>query len=372
MTATPSESDCVMAPKSTAARGGHVHFWFDDRGILAELDDWDPDHRPELFASGLGHNLLELCVRLREAGYSVSIGPRVPRDTSLVVGFPYSGGGLREVRFSWACAGYPLAIIRSDAALSWIPLVQPDTTIVPNNSQYWRDRVKGACMSIPALPQRGLVPREPGRRGSIRLISYKGNPENVPDYLRDPAFEFELLRRGVSLQIDAPATCNGSDQSWHDFGDVDVALCVRTRSDSQELLRKPPTRLINAWCASAIPFVAPEPAYLELYQEGVDGFLVNGPADILAALDRLMEDQPLLLSVESAVARRSQEFQSGSILQNWVRFLFESDHPAVSFERLLVRRLQVVARSVVRLTLRYWRRCTLAFPKTRSRTCPTR
>src|SRR5262249_59325270 len=62
-----------------------IHFWAPVGPTREELAAWDPDSDPSAFASGLGHNMLELAVRLRREGVDVSFGRDVPRGTRLVV-----------------------------------------------------------------------------------------------------------------------------------------------------------------------------------------------------------------------------------------------------------------------------------------------
>ena len=61
-----------------------IHFWSPD-DLAAGAASWDPDAEPQRYSTGVGHNLLELFVRLRTDGACVALGERVPRRPALVV-----------------------------------------------------------------------------------------------------------------------------------------------------------------------------------------------------------------------------------------------------------------------------------------------
>ena len=131
---------------------------------------------------------------------------------------------------------------------------------------------------LPPLPQRGLVPRRPGRFGSIRSVAFKGNPENVPPDMKTESWTAALATRGISWWPDVPKNTDGSDQRWHDFAEVDAAICMRNPAKVLDIERKPATRLVNAWRAGCIPLAHPEPAYRELGTDETDLFFVkDGP-----------------------------------------------------------------------------------------------
>lgn len=300
-----------MAPKVA------VHFWLDDKSSAEAAVNWDPDSDPEQFSSGVGHALIEVYARLRQRGHRVTIGPRVPGAVDVVVWFPDGADPRATLSKRWQVAPYAQILIRGDRKLSWMPLIEPDVTIVPNRSNIWQNRVNGEARFIPLLPQRGLLPRRPERFGSLTTVAFKGNPENVPDYLRDASFINDLKRNGLSLRMDVPTITDGEFNRWHDFTDVDVTLCVRAPSDEYNLTRKPATRLINGWVAGSIPLIAPEPAYLELCVDGKDALVVEGPDAIIKVLQRLKNDPSMLLQVESSVRARGIEFSPQVILKQW-------------------------------------------------------
>lgn len=297
---------------------------------------------PERFASGVGHALIELYARLRSRGRPVSIGPRVPVSSPVVVWFPDGADLPATVAKRWQVARHAQVLIRGDRDASWQPPVEPDVTVVPNGTGDRRPQGRGTVRFIPLLPQRGLIPRDADRRGSLSTVAFKGNPENVPDYLRDGAFVRTLEDLGFTLRLDVPTDTDGRGNRWHDFAEVDVSLCVRAASPSDDLRRKPATRLINSWLAGAVPLVAPEPAYLELCRDGDDAFIVDGPDAIVTLLGRLKHDTITLQRVESAVDDRARHFLPSVIVERWDQLLFGTQWHRPAIGEVTRRRLMSV------------------------------
>jgi hypothetical protein len=295
---------------------GGLHFWSPRGPSEGELRAWDPDAEPSRYASGLGHNVLELVVRLRRIGIESTFGAEIPARTRLLVLFgwmsvpePFRGEALEAV---WRARGR-FALIRSDIPLGWRFPVPPIVEFMPTQSSV----VEPFQRWLPPLPQRGLIERRTDRRGSIRSLAFKGNPESVPSALRDTSWSESLAARGIDWILDTPAGTDGSDQHWHDFSLVDVALCLRDPGDRLGVTRKPATRLVNAWRAGAIPIVANEPGYRELGREGDDCFFVDEPAEALAVLDRLRAEPCRIGGVERAIASRASEFAPDLVVERW-------------------------------------------------------
>lgn len=296
---------------------GRIHFYAQSQADADALERWDPDLEPELFASGIGHNVFELYARLRMRGFSVSIGPRIPADATLLVAFAAS---YRNLRFSWNASRYRNLVIRSDTPLSVETPFSVECVVVPNASNYWTERYGTRVRYVPALPQRGLVVRNEGR-SKLETVALKSNPENVPVILRDDAFVRILADAGVTLVVDAPSSTDGPDQAWHDFSQVDAALCVRGSTSQDDMYRKPPTKLINAWCAGTIPIVSPEQAYLELIDEGENALVLQKLEELPSCLEMLSQNQDLTEQLFRGVAEKAAEYSPTSLLELWVRVL---------------------------------------------------
>jgi hypothetical protein len=302
-----------------------VHFWVRGAGVADELDSWDPDAEPWRFASGIGHNVLELFVRLRQLGLPVSLGPVPSEGVGAVVVFLKSAlVGPRHLGNAMAAAWRGkgrVVVIRSDAVADATFPIRPLIEFVGSPTQVVRDWQRW----LPALPQRGLIRRSEDRMGRIRRVAFKGNPENVPPELLTQQWVDALSARGVEWWLDAPSATDGSNQAWHDFSDVDAVLCLR-REGIRDAIGggKPPTRLINAWAAGSIPIVAREPSYSALAREGVDAFFVDSVWGTLDVIDRLNGDPGAVLNVEQAIARRAQEYQQDEVVRLWGEALLDA------------------------------------------------
>ena len=287
-----------------------VHFWIPDP--TPEVDGWDPDAAPESYSTGIGHNLYELYVRLRLAGRSVTLGPAQP-DQGVVVVFSRS---LRPLTAQRALLGglgsKPLIMIRSDIDPGWRTRFTPDIEVMP-----YASAVTGPSQTwIPALPQRGMIRRSAERFGHIRTVGFKGNPQNLPEFMRERAWAQTLEAIGLRWLPDMPQRGDGSDHTWHDFSGMDVAVCLRAE-DVGRRSWKPATKLINTWCAGAIPLVGPEPGYLDLVTPNEDAFLVTNESDVIVALRRLVSDPVLVRDTERAIEHRARDFAMDAVLDQW-------------------------------------------------------
>lgn len=341
------------------------HFYVDDT-VAAQASNWDPDEEPWRFASGIGHNLLELAIRLRQRGRPVSLGTRIPRNAGVVVYFQHAWAPTRELSLAIRAAPYPTVLIRSDAPLWYTSLLEPDIVVAPNlvGIRIWNERSTSRVIHLPALPQRGMRPRDASRTG-IRTLAFKGNPVSVPGFVGDTHFLDALKALSIQLIVDAPDHTDGPDQTWHDFTTADAVLCTRDPAPGDSLLNKPATRLINAWRAGAIPLVGPEPAYLELVTDGVDGFVVTSPEDILQVLGRLVDDASLDARVRASVQQRAVDYDPDLVLDRWGATLAEVVRPRRPLGQTIARQASVLGRYGVRMLRRTAGRLRRAVLQTR-------
>lgn len=298
-----------------------IHFW--SRTEEAEgVDSWDPDVEPQRFASTLGRTVLELYVRLRREGVAAAIGEKSDRRPDVVVASAPSvwrdKDAVKRLLAATATARRGYVLIRSDVPGWWHLPVAPVVEVMPNRIV----ARKPNQLFIPELPQRGLIPRASTAIERITSIAVKCNPENLPDVLRDPAFAGEVRAAGVTLLIDVPRETSGPDQQWHDYSNVDAALCARRKSPSS-LLWKPAGKLVNSWVAGCIPIAAREPAYLELGRHGEDVWFIDSVGDLPRALRALNGSIDTIRRLEEGVRARQQEFQYHRVLAQW-RSLLES------------------------------------------------
>ncbi len=225
--------------------GQMIHFWVPaTTATPAEIATWNPDLEPRRYATGVGHNLLELFVRLAREGLDVTVGEEAPARARLVVVFsksvfqsPRLASALRAGRRS----GGRFAVIRSDAPSAWRFPVRPVVEFMPIQAGVRRPWQRW----LPPLTQRGLVPRGGDRFGRVRSIGFKGGGGTLPAALLGPGWEQAVAARGLEWLPDVAYEPEAPDQSWHDFAGVDAVLCMRASQTSFVVDRKPPTRLIK-------------------------------------------------------------------------------------------------------------------------------
>lgn len=290
-----------------------AHFFARSPEIARQIVEWDPDSDPQRFAHGAGHNVFELFARLRDRGANVTIGPDIPGDTDVVVAFATEFAFLK---FAWDVALFRLLMIRSDVSPAIDCPYTPTSVAVPNASPFWAERYGRASIYLPALPQRGLVARNTARDGITR-VGLKANPGNIPDEILAPEFAARLRQIGCALDIDAPADVDGSDQRWHDFSETDITLCFRRSGEDALDLRKPPTKLVNAWSAGTIPIAGNELAYRSLIRHGEDGFIVESAHEVPAVVERLQQEPELRNRLLSNIAERREELSTERLTAAW-------------------------------------------------------
>lgn len=310
----------------SASQGVHLHFWTAQRP--KGIDAWVPDLEPEAFPSGYGHSFLEPFARLGKV-VSTSIGRWPPRRTTCIIASleeltEWRSHVLPDIGLQLALAASvcrSVAVVRNDIPLGVEVPTFTSLELMPNPESV-RDPARQ--VAVPPFPQRGLIPRDPGRGTSIRVVALKALSFNVPEWVVEPQFADTLQRSGIELRID---TEEDDSPSWHDFKEVDIALCVRRErprfsSDKEDAhARKPPTKLINAWHAGAIPIVAPEAAYLGLIKDGVDGLIAATPEEVLTAIQRLSSDPVLVERMQIAGRGRAAEHSVSEATQRWAAAL---------------------------------------------------
>ena len=284
--------------------------------------NWLPDESPQKYSSGIGHNVLELAVRLKAKGHKVSIGVDVPSDSNVVIFFKkhFLLQRYLSLKILRIALDYPVILIRSDLTLEDKLIFSPDVEVMPNRSTIKENHQR----FVPPLPQRGLIPRDYQRGNKVRSLGIKCNPENIPNYLGQIMEQVSQFDSMIELKIDSPKSADGSDNNWNDFSDVDLSLILRPRSQyPKSNARKPATRLINAWVAGTIPLVDPFPAYTELIQDKIDGFVINHPDEVAALIKTLVENPNYCAEIFANSRKRGEDYKVEAIVETWERTIHE-------------------------------------------------
>jgi len=294
-----------------------IGFWVSEPPDPVEFARWNPDLEPQRYASGVGHNVLELAKRLEELGAPVQVGrDEFARGVPIVFLLKDAYGSRIAMRRALRAvhrARGSFAVIRSDTPLDWRFPVRPIIEFVPTRALATRSWHRW----LPPLPQRGLRPRRRERFGRVRTFVLKGNPENVPDLVRADDWNSMLAERDIGWWIDSPDRTDGSDQRWHDFGEADAVLCAPHPGGPGSAASKPPTRLINAWVAGSIPLAVREQAYLELGRDGEDVLFFDDLRECARLLD-VLRSASLVERLEHGIAARAVEFSLEHTSRRWL------------------------------------------------------
>jgi hypothetical protein len=292
------------------------------------VEGWSPDEEPTRFPTGQGHAVLELaaCLRSSQPGFQVHVGSRAARDADVVVLLLSTLARRTEGRFRTILGTYTslmqrrlsnhgaLVVIRGDEAVAIRSLVRPQIEIVND---------PGCVLStdqrfVPLLPQRGLRPRDPARSGRIRDVAVKAMSGNLPAALRTETLDAELAAVGIRLHRHLAPT------DWPTFTAVDAVLCVHPSTSLAQPCRKPPTKLVNAWSAGAIPIVVEDLYCTSLDTSGHDSVRVPTLGALVPTLSALNDEPATVARIESGVRQRQREYSRGLVLLQWAALIEEA------------------------------------------------
>jgi hypothetical protein len=172
---------------------------------------------------------------------------------------------------------------------------------------------------LPHWPHPNLLPRDPARRDRFENLGFFGDPANLAPGLRDPDWQKRLRdRTGLSLRI------VGAD-GWHDYREMDAVLAVRGWGRGG-WLRKPATKLYNAWLAG-VPFLGgQDSAYRGDGSAGENYLAASSLPDLENCLGRLKADPALRRGLVDAGHVAARKFGREATAARW-KFLLESTLP---------------------------------------------
>jgi hypothetical protein len=291
-----------------------VSFFLHGERGLATLGRLDPDHDFREFQTGERAWILQTYLRLRAAGFAVNLREAWPRS-GLLVFDARQKDALR--RLSGRTDGVFLVGCRRDVGQ---PLIA-DFEVLQNGCFADGDR----RFLVPHWPQPGLVPRDSARGARIERISYKGFAGNLdPGYLGGEWRRF-LARVGIEWQCDAVPYAGPQDSTsetrWHDFRECDLILAVRPPARDLHV-RKPATKLYNAWLAGVPAILGVEYAYRELRRNALDYIEVSSVAEAMQAVEALARDPARYVAMVQNGRLRTSEFTPEAIRSIWADLLF--------------------------------------------------
>ncbi len=329
------------AAASTETLAGEPHVTFVLHGSdVAPLARLDPDRDWREFVTGERAWVLQTFLRLRAAGLDASLSDRLPRTGIAVFSASHRarlarGPVQRTDAFLLATRQDRRETLFADAEVVQNPVQADDAT----------------RLHVPHWPQPGLIARDAARGDRLRRIEYKGFVGNLHPGFQDPAWPRFLARHGIEWVCDGKVyrqdTTDGLQLQWNDYRDTDLVLAVRPMSADLHL-RKPATKLCNAWLAGVPAMVGPESAYRALRRDASDFIEVSSRAEAEAAVLRLLEEPGLYARMRQRAAERAVDCSIARVTQRWMEVLGrEVPQLAVTARVRRSHRLPLLVRNVV-------------------------
>lgn len=292
-----------------------VTFFIPDEQQVALFQDADPDRDWALFNTGVHVWVGQTYLRLKRAGHPVVLSSTPPTG-GIVVTHADHVAALLCARSLWS----NLAIVAARADRPQQRLA--DVEVVQNAGA----AIGGGAVHLQHWPQPGLVPRDPVRDATVVTIAFKGTVGEMTPEFATPEWAAALAQQGMDWRCDAVAWGGNTASyttSWNDYSEIDVVLAMR-KDTSHLYLKKPASKLINAWLAGVPAILGPEQAYRELRRSELDYIEVGSAAEAAQALARLKSDPALYRAMVANGLRRADEVNAEACTRRWAALLFET------------------------------------------------
>lgn len=256
--------------------------------------------------------VLQSYLRLREAGYPVQLVPDIP-GAGIIVTF----GGLLRLNYRSNPEQFLVSISADNRPQFFAPM-----HIVQNFTQtrFLRD-----SFHIPHWPQPGINPRPVTSGNRFTRAAFFGDECNLAPELKKSSWVSALREVGLEWSV--------RGQQCHykvDYSDVDLIVAVRS-FQKRGYLRKPASKLFNAWLAGVPAVLGNEFAYREQRKSKLDYIEVETCEEACHALRALAASPVLRAQMIENGFRRAREISTSAITERWRTILFEEAIPR--FER---------------------------------------
>lgn len=220
------------------------------------------------------------------------------------------------------------------------------------NTMLFGDRYlfPGEKYYVPHWPQPGLIPRNNNRKNTFKNVAFLGESRNLDAELQTISWENKLNKMGLKWYLIDRDRRN----CWNDFSYIDVIIAVRNLGGKTHFNWKPALKLYNAWLAGVPAILGKESAFEAERKSELDYIEVNSLDEVLAALKLLKDNPELRQNMIENGFKRSKEYSSAVITNNWKNliekklipaYLYWCDNPLYRQSFLLRRRLAVNTRS---------------------------
>ncbi len=166
-----------------------------------------------------------------------------------------------------------------------------------------------------------MIKRDPNRGSKFENIAYFGVNVSLAPQLLEPSWSARLESIGLNWQI-------VSEERWHDYSNVDAVVAVRSFDEKQEYKHKPASKLYNAWLAGVPAILGADSAFRAEYQTDLDYIEVKSIDEIIAALQRLRDDNQLYQAMVRNGQARGEKISSQTVTEKWKQFFTDTAIPA--------------------------------------------
>jgi hypothetical protein len=200
--------------------------------------------------------------------------------------------------------------------------------IVQNKSDPIRNPLTGFFVNSAVVhywPQPGLVPRHPERGCRFENVCYVGNSHQ---FVSEISFlQAEIKHLGLNWSMPPR-------EKWNDYTQIDAVVAVRPsigamRSKPEyHILRKPASKLVNAWLAGVPAILSPDVAYRNLRKSSLDYLEATDCRQIVVRLRQLIDNPAMINLMRENGRQRAVEFELDRIIQMWLAIFRDDIIPA--------------------------------------------
>ncbi|WP_434524388.1 glycosyltransferase [Photorhabdus asymbiotica] len=198
------------------------------------------------------------------------------------------------------------------------PVYGADYVVVQNPLQ-----TESGKIFLPHWPQPNLKSRSKDSN-EIKTIGFFGHVDALPDFFTDKNLISELSKRGITLRI--------STNDWTNYSGVDIAISFR-KEYNLDLMRKPASKLINAWSAGCPLICDNEPSMRAIRISELDYLIAKTPEQFIEAVDQLRNQPDLYTSMVSNGKKRFEQYDRESTVKKWFS-LIEKIHNTNNTQRV--------------------------------------
>lgn len=280
--------------------------------------DWEINRTQGAYRSGKYSWTLLTYLHLKSVGFPCELTNKFPDDGVVVTHTDFISTHLKpKSRVLLVC----IQADRPRHPYAHLYVVQNFQDATQNSKLTLNRLFFGAKYYIPNWLQPGLIPRDQSRDDRFENVAYFGIEDNLATELKELFWENELAALGLRWHI---VGCKG----WNDYSSIDAIVAVRSFEYQGAYLRKPPSKLFNAWQAGVPAILGREAGFRSQRRSDLDYIEVTSVQDAIAALKRLRDDKELRQAMSKNGQVRAKDVQSENITKQWQIFFIDIVFPA--------------------------------------------